>query len=134
MSDGDIEQARRWFAEELRFVARVGDPRGCRVLADMQRQRFVRTGPLQILSSWNVEEIWTPPNSAPRPVSHDVLIAYDEPRWLNNGQPSLWAFVFDEHVAAGEHVIHLGCGMGYSRSGPGGSGGARRRDYGDRDR
>jgi protein-L-isoaspartate(D-aspartate) O-methyltransferase len=47
-------------------------------------------------------------------VYHDVLIAYDEKRRLNNGQPSLWAFVFDKlHVARGERVVHLGCGMGY---------------------
>ena len=114
MSDGDIEQARRWFAEELRFVARVGDPRVVEAFATVPRERFVGPGPLRILSSWNMKEYWTPPNAGPAAVYHDVLIAYDEQRWLNNGQPSLWAFVFDKlHVAAGEHVIHLGCGMGY---------------------
>jgi protein-L-isoaspartate(D-aspartate) O-methyltransferase len=50
----------------------------------------------------------------PTAVYHDVLIAYDEQRRLNNGQPSLWAFVFDKlGVARGERVVHLGCGMGY---------------------
>jgi hypothetical protein len=27
---------------------------------------------------------------------HDVLIALDEARGINNGQPSLWAGLFDE--------------------------------------
>ena len=96
------------------FVARVGDPRVVEAFATVPRERFVGPGPLRVLSSWNMKEYWTPPNAGPSAVYHDVLIAYDEQRWLNNGQPSFWAFVFDKlHVAAGEHVIHLGCGMGY---------------------
>ena len=43
-----------------------------------------------------------------------MIIAYDEKRYLNNGQPSLWAFVFDKlNVVPGDRVLHLGCGMGY---------------------
>ncbi|HEY1782985.1 MAG TPA: methyltransferase domain-containing protein [Roseiarcus sp.] len=80
----------------------------------MPRERFVGPGPLRLLSQWNLKDYWTPPDPNPAAVYHDVLIAYDEQRRLNNGQPSLWAFVFDKlHVASGERVIHLGCGMGY---------------------
>jgi protein-L-isoaspartate(D-aspartate) O-methyltransferase len=61
-----------------------------------------------------MRDYWTPPDTGASAVYHDVLIAYDEQRYLNNGQPSLWAFVFDKlHVARGERVVHLGCGMGY---------------------
>ena len=50
----------------------------------------------------------------PTAAYHDVIIAYDEKRYLNNGQPSLWAFVFDKlNVVRGDRVLHLGCGMGY---------------------
>jgi protein-L-isoaspartate(D-aspartate) O-methyltransferase len=50
----------------------------------------------------------------PGAVYHDVLIAYDEKRRLNNGQPSLWAFVLDKlNIVRGERVVHLGCSMGY---------------------
>ena len=114
MSDDAIREARRWFAEELRFVARVGDPRIVEAFASVPRERFVGPGPLRILSSWNLKDYWTPPDPNPAAVYHDVLIAYDEKRRLNNGQPSLWAFVFDKlNVARGERVLHLGCGMGY---------------------
>jgi protein-L-isoaspartate(D-aspartate) O-methyltransferase len=37
-----------------------------------------------------------------------------EPRGINNGQPSLWARLFDQlPIAASERVLHLGCGTGY---------------------
>jgi protein-L-isoaspartate(D-aspartate) O-methyltransferase len=114
MSDEDIQQARRWFAEELRLVARVEDPRVVEAFATVPRERFVGPGPLRILSSWNLKDYWTPPDTSPAAVYHDVLIAYDEKRRLNNGQPSLWAFILDKlDLAPGERVLHLGCGMGY---------------------
>jgi protein-L-isoaspartate(D-aspartate) O-methyltransferase len=114
MSDDDLCEARRWFAEELRFVARIEDQNVVDALATVPRERFVPQGPLRMLSHWNLRDYWTPPDSSPTAVYHDVLIAYDEKRRLNNGQPSLWAFVFDElRVARGERVVHLGCGMGY---------------------
>jgi protein-L-isoaspartate(D-aspartate) O-methyltransferase len=114
MSDDDIEQARRWFAEELRFVAQIEDPKVVDAFAAAPRERFVGPGPLRMLSQWNLKDYWTPPDAGLAAVYHDVLIAYDEQRRLNNGQPSLWAFVFDKLcVARGERVVHLGCGMGY---------------------
>lgn len=85
-----------------------------KAFATVPRERFVGPGPLRMLSSWNMNEYWTPRDAGPAAVYHDVLIAYDEQRRLNNGLPSLWAFVFDKlHVARGERVRHLGCGMGY---------------------
>ena len=47
-------------------------------------------------ATWNLQDYWTPPDVRPAAVYHDVLIAYDEQRRLNNGQPSLWVFVFDK--------------------------------------
>ena len=114
MSDDDLREARRWFAEELRFVARIEDQNVVDAFAAVPRERFVPQGPLRILSHWNLRDYWTPPDSSPAAVYHDVLIAYDEKRRLNNGQPTLWAFIFDKlGVARGERVVHLGCGMGY---------------------
>ena len=43
-----------------------------------------------------------------------MLVAIDEARRLNNGQPSLWAFLYDQlDLAAGERVLHVGIGAGY---------------------
>jgi protein-L-isoaspartate(D-aspartate) O-methyltransferase len=62
-----------------------------------------------------MREYWTPPDASPAALYHDVLIAYDEDRRLNNGQPSLWGRCFRqaECRARGERVLHLGCGGGY---------------------
>ena len=69
-----------------------------------------------------MKDYWTPPDAGPAAVYHDVLIAYDEQRWLNNGQPSLWAFVFDKlDVAPGERVVHLGLRHGLLHRHPGGA-------------
>jgi protein-L-isoaspartate(D-aspartate) O-methyltransferase len=59
-------------------------------------------------------QYWTTEDADPRHVYHDALIALDETRGLNNGQPSLWASLLDKlNVSPGEHTLHLGCGTGY---------------------
>jgi protein-L-isoaspartate(D-aspartate) O-methyltransferase len=59
-------------------------------------------------------EYWSTDDDDPSHVYHDVLIALDESRGINNGQPSLWAYLFDHlDLIPGEHVLHLGCGTGY---------------------
>ncbi len=89
--------------------------------ATVLRECFVGPGPWRIKSpNWRIEnptgadDYWTTENTDPRHVYHDVLIALDEARGINNGQPSLWAGLFDQlGITAGEQVLHLGCGTGY---------------------
>jgi protein-L-isoaspartate(D-aspartate) O-methyltransferase len=62
----------------------------------------------------DLAEYWSTDDHDPTHVYHDVLIALDESRGINNGQPSLWAYLFDHlDLMPGEHVLHLGCGTGY---------------------
>ena len=78
------------------------------------REQFVGPGPWRIKSPMDLAEYWTTDNANPRHVYHDVLIALDEWRGINNGQPSLWAYLFDRlDLVPGEQVLHLGCGTGY---------------------
>lgn len=113
MSDS-VEVQRRHYAEDLWFVADMRSAAVKAAFADVPRERFVGPGPWRIKSSWNMADYRTTPDDDPCHVYHDVLIALDESRSLNNGQPSLWAFVFDKlDIAANEHVVHLGCGTGY---------------------
>jgi protein-L-isoaspartate(D-aspartate) O-methyltransferase len=110
----DIQAVRRWFAEELRHVARVRSPAVLAAFASVPREHFAGPGPWRLLSPWYLDTYWTTEDADPRHLYHDVLVAIDETRRLNNGQPSLWAFCYDQlDLAAGEHVAHIGIGTGY---------------------
>jgi protein-L-isoaspartate(D-aspartate) O-methyltransferase len=110
----DVEAARRWFAEELRYVARVRSPAIVEAFATVPREHFAGPGPWRLLSPAYLREYWTTDDGHPRHLYHDVLIAIDEARGLNNGQPSLWAFAYDQlGLSPGEHVMHVGIGTGY---------------------
>jgi protein-L-isoaspartate O-methyltransferase len=54
MLDDDLRKARRWFAEELRFVVRIEDQNVVDAFAAAPRERFVGPGPLRMLSLWNL--------------------------------------------------------------------------------
>jgi protein-L-isoaspartate(D-aspartate) O-methyltransferase len=109
-----LNQARHWYAEELRFAAKVGSRAVINAFATVPRERFLGPGPWRVKSPMNMLDYWTTEDADPRHVYHDVLVALDETRGINNGQPSLWALLFDEiAITAGEHVLHLGCGTGY---------------------
>jgi protein-L-isoaspartate(D-aspartate) O-methyltransferase len=82
--------------------------------AAVPREQFVGPGPWRVKSPMDLAEYWTTDDDDPSQVYHDVLIALDESRGINNGQPSLWAYLFDHlDLVPGEEVLHLGCGTGY---------------------
>jgi protein-L-isoaspartate(D-aspartate) O-methyltransferase len=108
------DQARQSYAEELRFTARVRSSAVANAFAAVPREQFVGPGPWRIKSPMDLAEYWTTDDDDPSHVYHDVLIALDEARGVNNGQPSLWAYLFDRlDIVPGEQVVHLGCGTGY---------------------
>jgi protein-L-isoaspartate(D-aspartate) O-methyltransferase len=62
----------------------------------------------------NLEEYWTTQDANPCRLYHDILIAIDERGRINNGQPSLWAYLYDQlHLCEGNHGVHVGVGTGY---------------------
>ena len=82
--------------------------------ATVPREQFVGPGPWRINSPMDLAEYWTTDDDSPSQVYHDVLIALDESRGINNGQPSLWAYLFDRlDLLPGAQILHLGCGTGY---------------------
>ena len=101
----DIEQARRWFAEELRHTAHVRSPAVVDAFATVPREHFAGPGPWRVLSPLGGPDYWTTDDADPRRLCHDLLVAIDETRRLNNGQPSLWAALFDQlGLATGDRV------------------------------
>jgi protein-L-isoaspartate(D-aspartate) O-methyltransferase len=109
-----VRTARQLYAEELRFTANVIIRSVTKAFATVPREHFVGAGPWRIKSPMRVEDYWTTADADPRHVYHDVLIALDETRGINNGQPSLWAKLYDElNMRTGMHVVHIGAGVGY---------------------
>jgi protein-L-isoaspartate(D-aspartate) O-methyltransferase len=109
-----VKGARRWYAEELRFTANVSSRAVIDGFATVPREHFVGPGPWRILSPMRMGGYWTAEDADPRHVYHDALIALDEARGINNGQPSLWAKLYDQlNLARGAHVVHVGAGAGY---------------------
>ena len=109
-----LEAVRRFYAEELRFAAGLRSPALVAAFATVPRERFVGAGPWRIQSPMGIADYWTTDDADPRRLYQDVLVALDETRGINNGQPSLWAFLIDQlDIAAGANVLHLGCGTGY---------------------
>jgi protein-L-isoaspartate(D-aspartate) O-methyltransferase len=84
-----------------------------RAFARVPRERFLGPGPWRILD-YPAEDYWLTPDADPAHVYHNVLIAIDPARRLNNGQPSLWTFLLDAiEPRAGERAWHIGAGTGY---------------------
>jgi protein-L-isoaspartate(D-aspartate) O-methyltransferase len=114
VADDRLQAARRFFAEELRHTARVQSQSVVDAFATVPREKFAGPGPWRILSPMRMEDYWTTRDADPTHLYHDVLVAIDEARRLNNGQPSLWAGLYDQlGLARKDHVVHIGAGTGY---------------------
>ena len=102
------------FAEELRYSAHVRSQAVVEAFATVPREHFVGPGPWRILSPMRGLDYRTTEDADPERLCHDVLVAIDETRRLNNGQPSLWGGLFDQlGLGRGARVIHVGAGTGY---------------------
>lgn len=108
----DLAAAGRQFAEELRVTAHIGHEGVVDAFAAVPRERFAGPGPWRILNLF--DGYWTTPDADPRWLYHNVLVALDEPRRLNIGEPQLWAYHLDRiGVEHGSRVLQIGAGSGY---------------------
>lgn len=110
-----LDDARRWFAEDLRVAAPVINNEAIvDAFASIPRERFLGAGPWKIYSRMWDTEPYESGSDDPRHLYHDVLVSIDDDRKLNNGLPSLWAFVFDHlNIEPGTTVLQVGAGVGY---------------------
>jgi protein-L-isoaspartate(D-aspartate) O-methyltransferase len=107
-----LSDVRRWFAEELRATAHLLDERIVDAFAAVPREQFAGPGPWRIFHF--VDGYWTTSDADPRQLYHNVLVALDEARGLNIGEPWLWARQFDRiGVKEGDRVLQIGAGSGY---------------------
>ena len=117
----NIEQCRQFYAQEIRWVANLATAGLVDALARVPRERFLGDPPWQIgsaeqrsLSLSGMVRITYTPTDDPRDLYHNVLVALDAAKDINNGQPSAltrWIDALD--LKPGERAYHLGCGVGY---------------------
>jgi protein-L-isoaspartate(D-aspartate) O-methyltransferase len=113
-----LADRRRFYAEEIEAVASLRTHALVEALATVPREEFLPPGPWKIAVADPVRagaaSYRDTPDADPRHVYHNVLVALDPGRQLNNGHPSsLCGWIDALALAAGERVFHLGCGSGY---------------------
>jgi protein-L-isoaspartate(D-aspartate) O-methyltransferase len=107
-----LEEARQWFAEELRVIGHLTDERVVGAFAAIPRERFAGPGPWHLFHI--TDGYWSTPDADPRRLYHNVLIGLDVARGINIGEPVLWARHLDRiGIKPGDRVLQLGTGTGY---------------------
>jgi protein-L-isoaspartate(D-aspartate) O-methyltransferase len=109
----DTAAARRYYTEEIKYRGQISSPRLLQAFAAVPRERFLGGGPWRIRSEI-VHDYWSTEDADPIHLYHDVLVAIDEDRKLDNGLPSLWARLYDVlDIKEKDRVVQVGCGPGY---------------------
>jgi protein-L-isoaspartate(D-aspartate) O-methyltransferase len=110
-----LDAVRRAFAEEVRAVAHLESDTLVEAFARVPRHELLGPGPWQIARPMDpVEPYRTTVDADPSHVYHDVVVAIDPVRQLNNGQPSALArWIEAAALVPGAAVLHIGCGVGY---------------------
>jgi protein-L-isoaspartate(D-aspartate) O-methyltransferase len=117
-----LEDCRSFYAEEIRFAADVSSTAVVQAFARVPRENFLGAPPWRVASPDRLARRVTGlAGGSPyvevrdaRDLYHNVLVAIDPARQLNNGQPSALAAWMDAlDLQPGDRIYHLGCGVGY---------------------
>ena len=107
----DLSVHRAFYAELVTAAAQACDARIVSAFREVPRERFLGPGPWRIFTDHGYIST---PNDDPVFVYQDALVALDEARGINNGQPNLHARCLNAVLPrVGETAIHVGGGSGY---------------------
>lgn len=114
----DLDTYRRFFAEELQAVCRLQSDALVDAFARVPRERFLGPGPWQIraidLMNPGGGGYYFTEDDDPRRIYHNIAVAIDPSRDLNNGHPgTLATWIESLGVRSGDRVVHIGAGTGY---------------------
>jgi protein-L-isoaspartate(D-aspartate) O-methyltransferase len=106
-----LEAHRAFFAELITTIAGVPKSRLTAAFAKIPREHYLGPGPWKAFTGRRYMRI---PPGDPAFLYQDIVVALDENRGINNGQPSLHAVCLAAlDVQEGETVVHIGAGAGY---------------------
>ena len=116
-----VDDHRQFYADEIRIAAGLDSSTLVAAFARVRRERFMGEAPWKIASADMAARAFMGlggkgylTTNNPMDLFHNVLVALDPDRHLNNGQPSALAAWIDAlALKAGDRVYHLGCGVGY---------------------
>jgi len=116
-----LDDCRLFYADEVRITAGINSAALVDAYARVPREKFMGPAPWHVTSADIVSMAWMGLAAAvysatdnPKDLYHNVLVALDPKRYLNNGHPSTLARWIDAlELAPGDRVYHLGCGVGY---------------------
>lgn len=113
----ELTDYRRFFAEELQAVVNLKSEALVEAFATVPRENFLGSGPWQIWQSvlGGMSGYYRKTSDDnPKHLYHNILIAIDAAKQLNNGQPSTVASFMDAlDLKVSDKVLHIGCGLGY---------------------
>jgi hypothetical protein len=111
MTKEDLQQARTRFAKQIQQQGHIQSAGLIEGLGTVPRENFVGPGPWKIMRAGAYQ---LTPDDNPRHLYDNVLVALDERRMLNNGEPlALLLFLDSLTLSAGDAFLHIGCGVGY---------------------
>lgn len=106
-----LEAHRTFFAELITAIAGVPKSRLTSAFAATPRERYLGPGPWKVFTGRGYTQT---PSGDPAFLYQDVVVALEEERGINNGQPALHALCLAAlSVKEGESVVHIGAGVGY---------------------
>ena len=112
MEQEELAIVRRAYAKRVLANADVDDARVEAAFAAVRREYFLGAGPWPMLR-WPSRYVPTPSDD-PVYLYQDALVGIIPERDLNNGQPWLHAMLIAAAAPQpGEHVVHIGAGVGY---------------------
>ncbi|MFL9869476.1 rRNA adenine N-6-methyltransferase family protein [Paraburkholderia fungorum] len=107
----ELASVRRAYARRLIASAGIANPGIEAAFATVERERYLGPGPWPILCPAGY---FSTPDGNPVRVYSDVLIGIIPERGLNNGMPSYHVpLLASAGIRAGDHVVHIGAGVGY---------------------
>ena len=115
MTAKDLQQVRTQFAREIQQQGQIKSPGLIEGLATVPRENFMGPGPWKIMRGAEMAKGYrVTPDSNPRHLYENILVALDERRLLNNGEPlGLLLFLDSLALSAADRFLHVGCGVGY---------------------